>query len=117
MHKILIIEDDQAFRKALGETLTAEGMQVSEATDGEEGLAACQSEKPDLVLLDLDMPNVDGIEFLKQLRASDDARMPVLITSNHSDLDKNCCKLCDNHWEIRLARRQHHLRRYHSLRA
>jgi len=67
--KILIVEDDRALAKALAVTLVKEGFSTKVAFDGEEGLKILETEKYDLVLLDLMMPKVNGIEFLKEIRA------------------------------------------------
>jgi DNA-binding NarL/FixJ family response regulator len=63
--------------------------EVISAVDGEEGLAKAISEKPDLILLDIKMPKLDGIGLLHKLRANKDAPpIPILITSNLSDVEK-----------------------------
>lgn len=89
MKKILIIDDDPIFQKAMSVKLELLTYQVITASDGEEGLSKTISEKPDLILLDIKMPKLDGIGFLKKLRASKDApSIPILITSNLSTIDK-----------------------------
>lgn len=88
MSKVLIIDDDAVFRQAAGDLLRAESIEVSEAEDGEKGLEAVKADRPDLILLDIEMPNLDGIGFLKALRESDENKnVAVLITSNRSGLD------------------------------
>lgn len=84
--KILIIEDEQAVLKVLSEKITKEGFMVLQATDGENGLALALKEHPDLILLDLVLPKIDGLVLLKKLR--DDswgANAPVMILTNLSD--------------------------------
>ena len=89
MKKILIIDDDVTFQKAVSAKLELLTYQVIIASDGEEGLSKAILEKPDLILLDIKMPKLDGISFLKKLRASVDApNIPVIITSNLSSIDK-----------------------------
>jgi DNA-binding NarL/FixJ family response regulator len=89
MKKILIIDDDEAFRKTMSAKLTTLTYDVITASDGEEGLAKALSEKPDLILLDIKMPKLDGLSLLKKLRADKEAPLiPVLITSNLSDIEK-----------------------------
>lgn len=66
--KILIIEDEFALRDTLKEVLLHEGFSVVAATDGEEGLELALREHPDLVLLDIILPRMDGITMLKKLR-------------------------------------------------
>lgn len=67
--KILIIEDERPLQEALSETLTHEGFECICTDDGEEGLQSVLEQKPDLIMLDLVMPKVDGFEILKKLRA------------------------------------------------
>jgi|SRR3989344_4481971 len=89
MKKILIIDDDTTFLKAMSARLELLTYQVVTALDGEEGLSKAVSEKPDLILLDIKMPKLDGIGFLKKLRASENSpNIPILITSNLSTMDK-----------------------------
>lgn len=83
MTHILIIEDDDFFRELVRKKLQSENFTISEAIDGEKGIAAVKEKKPDLVLLDLLLPNVDGFEVLSQVRAdSSFAKMPIIILSN-----------------------------------
>ncbi|MEK7554662.1 MAG: response regulator [Patescibacteria group bacterium] len=65
---ILVVEDEEMMRKALRDELTQAGFSVSEAKDGEEGLAKALGEHPDLILLDLRMPKMDGLEVMRRLR-------------------------------------------------
>lgn len=89
MKKVLIIDDDEIFLKTLSAKLELRAFEVVTASDGEEGLVKTISEKPDLILLDMRMPKLDGIGFLKKLRSSQNAlNIPVLITSNLSTMDK-----------------------------
>lgn len=67
-HHILIIEDEQPIRRFLKASLSNEGYRVSEAAAGEEGLRAASAQPPDLVILDLGLPDIDGQEVLKRLR-------------------------------------------------
>lgn len=82
---ILIVEDEEALRISLKANLENEGYEVTEAKDGEEGLMAIESHKPDLVLLDIVMPRMDGISMLKKVRANANcANLPIIILSNLS---------------------------------
>ena len=81
--KILVIDDDKTFQKTIRDTLEPLGFIVAEAYDGEEGLKKLKKEKPDLIMLDIVMPKLGGIEFLKILNKNQ-AQIPVLITSNFS---------------------------------
>jgi len=67
-HLILIIEDEQPIRRFLRAALTNEGYRVSEAVSGEEGLRAASSQPPDLVILDLGLPDLDGQDVWRRLR-------------------------------------------------
>jgi DNA-binding response OmpR family regulator len=75
---ILIVEDDESIRIGLREALRAEGYRVLLAADGEEGLRRGLTEDPDLVVLDVMMPKLDGFEVLRRLRA-DGVDTPVLM--------------------------------------
>lgn len=86
MQKILIVEDEKILREAYTTILTQEGFTVYEAGDGEVALEALESHLPDLILLDLLMPKMDGFTFLQQ--ADLQRRYPavrVLAFSNLSD--------------------------------
>jgi len=81
--KILIIEDDKFLRELISQKLTKEGFDVSEAVDGEEGLRKVKEEKPELVLLDLILPGMDGFEVLTEMREDPVlSTIPVIILSN-----------------------------------
>ena len=89
MKKILIIDDDATFQKTMTTKLGEKGFEALTAADGEEGLAKALADKPDLILLDIRMPKLDGIGFLKKLRANQDApKIPILITSNLSTVEQ-----------------------------
>ncbi len=80
---ILIIEDDRFLRELIAQKLYKENFGVSEAVDGEEGIKKIKSEKPDLILLDLILPGIDGFEVLSRMK--DDPTLtsiPVIILSN-----------------------------------
>lgn len=81
--KILIIEDDRFLRELIKRKLITEGFEVSEAVDGEEGIKKIQEEKPELVLLDLILPGIDGFEVLNRAKNNEATRqIPVIILSN-----------------------------------
>jgi DNA-binding response OmpR family regulator len=87
--KILIVEDEEILLTALSEELKQEGFEAVGAKDGQEGVEKAASEKPDLILLDLVMPRLDGIGALKQMKENEQTRdIPVVILTNLSDYDK-----------------------------
>jgi len=80
---ILIIEDDKFLRELISQKLIKENYEVSEAIDGEEGIKKVKEEKPDLVLLDLILPSIDGFEVLSKIKGDPNlASIPVIILSN-----------------------------------
>jgi DNA-binding response OmpR family regulator len=66
--QILVVEDDDGFRELIGEILENHGYQVLSATDGRQAVALAMDKKPDLILLDLAMPQIDGWDVLRALR-------------------------------------------------
>lgn len=87
--KILVVEDEEILLTALSEELNQEGFEVVGAHDGVEGVEKAASEKPELILLDLVMPKLDGIGALKQMKENSASKdIPVVILTNLSDYDK-----------------------------
>lgn len=85
--RVLVIDDEQAIRRFLRVSLTAHAFQVSEAATGTEGLAAVATGRPDVVILDLGLPDMDGIEVVRRLREW--AQTPIIILSvRESEGDK-----------------------------
>lgn len=84
MSKILIIDDEKVIRATLREILEYEKYQVTEAKDGEEGLAKLQEEDFDLVLCDVKMPKLDGIEVLEKAKALDKSPQFIMISAHGS---------------------------------
>lgn len=84
--KILVVEDELPLRQALLDILVFEKFIVLQARNGEEGLSLALKEEPDVILLDIIMPVMDGFSMLKKLRASGTygAKVPVIILSNLS---------------------------------
>ena len=77
---VLVVDDSKTIRRILRRDLESSGYRVNEAPDGEVALAMCRAAKPDLVLLDVDMPVLDGIQTLEQMKADRDLRsLPVLF--------------------------------------
>jgi DNA-binding response OmpR family regulator len=78
--QVLIVDDDDALRRALSRNLRLEGFQVTDARDGRSALDAVRAGPPDVIVLDVTMPGIDGVEFTRRLRAVGDD-VPILILS------------------------------------
>ncbi len=83
--KILIVEDSKTYQLIISQKLAEEGFIVSTAENGEEGLIATKKEKPDLILLDIEMPKMDGIAMSKRLK-EDGIETPIIFLTNMGDL-------------------------------
>lgn len=94
--KIIVIEDDKFLRELIVKKLVKESFTVVEATDGEEGVNKIATEKPDLVLLDLILPTIDGFEVLKRVKENPYLKdIPIIVLSNlgqNEDVEK-CMQL------------------------
>ena len=94
--KILIVEDDDFLLQMYSTKLELEGFKVFEAINGLQGLKVAQKEKPDLILLDLNLPELNGFEVLSQLKRDEEtSNIRVLILTNYSqkeDIDR-CLEL------------------------
>ncbi len=90
MSTILIVEDNEKNMKLLRDVLTFKGHTVLEAVDGETGVALGLSALPDLVLMDIQLPGINGVEALKQLRAdARTAHIPIIaVTASVMDQDR-----------------------------
>lgn len=90
--KILIVEDDRFLRELMARKLREGGFEVIEAGDGEEGLKKIKETKPDLVLLDLILPSIDGFEVLSRKKEDPEIeKIPVIVLSNlgqREDIEK-----------------------------
>jgi len=86
MPDILIIDDEKAIRKTLSEILSFEGYKIDEASDGEEGLKKFRERNYDVVLCDIKMPKIDGIEFLQKAGESN-PDIPVIMISGHGNIE------------------------------
>jgi len=84
MTRLLVVDDEQPFLRALAISLRAQDYEVLVAATGEHGLALAADEHPDLIVLDLGLPSMDGIEVLRQLRVW--SAVPVLVLSARSDV-------------------------------
>ncbi|NIM91923.1 MAG: response regulator [Candidatus Aminicenantes bacterium] len=86
--KILIIEDEPGILLSLRDELESEGYIVYEAGDGEKGLALTKQHKPDLIILDIMLPVLDGYEVCKRLRMAGDTTPVVMLTVKDKEIDK-----------------------------
>ncbi|MBA2249704.1 MAG: sigma-54-dependent Fis family transcriptional regulator [Chitinophagaceae bacterium] len=86
MASVLIIDDEKSIRKTLTEILSYEGYKIDEAGDGEEGLKKFKEKTYDVVLCDIKMPKLDGIEFLEKAKEIN-ADVPIIMISGHGNID------------------------------
>ena len=88
---ILVVEDAPVSRELLAHTLTQKGYQVLTAQDGGVALEICQKTVPDLILLDIEMPNVNGYTFITDLRRQEatkkSAKTPVVVLTAHDQME------------------------------
>src|SRR2546430_8886501 len=85
---ILIVDDDSRVTSALRRTFAYEGYQVSTALDGEGALAIARTKSPDLVILDLMLPGIDGLEVCRRLRTADDGIAVLMLTARDAVADR-----------------------------
>jgi DNA-binding response OmpR family regulator len=85
--RILVVEDDTTIGGGLRDTLTAQGYAADWVTTGAAALARATEERPDLVLLDLRLPDIDGVEVCRRLRAAGAARAIVMLTARRDEID------------------------------
>jgi len=100
MSKILLVEDNEFNRDMLSRRLQRRGFDVTLAEDGEMGIAAAYSSRPDLILMDMDLPVVDGWEATRRLKADTNMRsIPIIALTAHalqSDCDRAYQAGCDD---------------------
>jgi len=98
--KILIVEDDELNRDSLRRLLRRRGFEIVLAVDGEEGIAVARAEAPDLILMDMSLPVVDGWEATRQIKADPVIQAtPIIALTAHamsSDRDKALAAGCDD---------------------
>ncbi|KRK48508.1 response regulator [Secundilactobacillus kimchicus] len=87
MKKILVVDDERPITDIMKFNLNKEGYDVAVASDGEEALKLVESEKPDLIVLDLMLPKVDGLEVARQVRMKHDTPI-IMVTAKDSEIDK-----------------------------
>lgn len=87
--QVLVVEDDLMLLETLREGITRKGLKVLIARDGQEGLEVAEQTKPDIILLDLLMPRMDGMAMLEKMRTTDWGKdIPVIVLTNLNDTKK-----------------------------
>jgi DNA-binding response OmpR family regulator len=86
--KILVVEDDRTLREALRYNLVADGYEVVVADDGSEGLISARQDDPDVIILDLMLPTLSGIEVCKALRRDGSIVPVIILTARDSEMDR-----------------------------
>ena len=112
-YKILVVDDEREIVETLKNRLLKEGYAVASAFDGEEALAQVKAENPDVILLDLMMPKLNGFEVLKEIRENHkDKWRPVIIVSAQGELDtlKKCYNLEADHYLVKPCKLENVLR-------
>lgn len=83
--KIMIVDDSNAIRQSVSFILKENGFETAEAVDGQDGLQKLKDQKFDLIITDVNMPNMDGIEMVKELRATETHKFtPILVLTTES---------------------------------
>lgn len=81
--RILVVEDQEDNRKIVRDLVTASGYELVEAATGEEGLEAAARERPDLILMDIQLPGIDGYEVTRRIKANPDLRhIPIIAVTS-----------------------------------
>jgi two-component system, cell cycle response regulator DivK len=101
MSRILVIEDQEDLRGILRDLLTGSGYEVVEAADGNDGVAKAQTMRPDLILMDIQLPGLDGYEATRQIKAKQQlASTPIIAVSSFAmkgDEEKARAAGCDHY--------------------
>jgi twitching motility two-component system response regulator PilH len=93
MARILIVDDSLFQRRIISAPLKSEGYEVIEAVNGRDGLVKRETQKPDLILLDILMPEMDGFEVLKELQAKNNTIPIIMLTSDVQNTTRDECLL------------------------
>lgn len=86
LKKILVVDDQYGIRLLLKEVFSKENLHIFQASNGKQALEIIRSERPDLILLDMKMPGMDGLELLRRLRQID-AKVKVIMMTAYGELD------------------------------
>ncbi|HEX2573615.1 MAG TPA: response regulator [Polyangia bacterium] len=101
MAKILLVEDNEINRDMLSRRLLKRGYEVALAVDGDEGVAMARSETPDLILMDISLPNKDGWTATREIKADPNlTRIPIIALTAHAmagDREKALAAGCDDY--------------------
>ena len=99
--RILVVEDQEDNRRILRDLLTSADFEVIEAADGEAGLAAAAAHRPDLILMDIQLPVLDGYEATRRIRTNPDLKaVPIIAVTSYAlagDEDKALAAGCDGY--------------------
>ena len=90
---VLVVEDNDKNRKLVRDVLTHKGYEVIEAETGEDGVRLAKERRPRLILMDIQLPGIDGIEALRQIRADETTRSTPIIAVTASALDRDRQKI------------------------
>ncbi len=83
--RILVVEDQEDNRRILRDLLTSVGFQLVEAEDGEKGVAAAEMHRPDLILMDIQMPVLDGYEATRRIKANPELKaIPIIVVTSYA---------------------------------
>jgi CheY-like chemotaxis protein len=89
--RVLVVDDDLSIRELLAAALEEDGYEVVPATNGQDALSVCERWRPDVIVLDLMMPVMDGWTFAKRLKERDD--IPIVVLSALNDLERDARKI------------------------
>jgi two-component system cell cycle response regulator DivK len=82
---ILVVEDQEDNRRIMRDLLTSAGYEVMEAVTGEDGVTAAESHRPDLILMDIQLPGLDGYEATRQIKANPDLEhIPIIVVTSYA---------------------------------
>ncbi len=103
MKKVLVVEDNKDNLELMSYALRRAGYEVISAATGEEGIELALSEKPCFILMDINLPGIDGIEATKRIRSSEaDGRVPIIAITSYAmrgDMEKILAAGCDGYFE------------------